>query len=74
MHNVFLKKIAKIGCPCRNIFQAGSVSGVLQGELLCAILFYYRKLYMQILCYCKCLVAFPHGAVRLSSVCDCGIS
>ena len=25
-------------------------------------------------CYCKCSVAFPHGAVVWSAVCDCGIS
>ena len=25
-------------------------------------------------CYCKCSVAFPHGAVGWSAICDCGIS
>ena len=25
-------------------------------------------------CYCKCLVALPHGVVGWSAVCDCGIS
>ena len=25
-------------------------------------------------CYCKCPVAFPHGDVGWSAVCDCGIS
>ena len=25
-------------------------------------------------CYCKCSVAFPHGAVGWSAVCDCGTS
>ena len=24
-------------------------------------------------CYCECSVALPHGAVKLSAVCDCGI-
>ena len=28
----------------------------------------------QMSCYCKCHVAFPHGAMDWSSVCDCGIS
>ena len=37
-----------LSVTCRNIFEACSVSGVPQGDLLCAILFYYRKLYMQI--------------------------
>ena len=25
-------------------------------------------------CYCKCVVALPHGAVGWYVVCDCGIS
>ena len=25
-------------------------------------------------CYCKCSVPLPHGAVGLSAVCDCDIS
>ena len=40
--------MAQNACPCRNIFEACSVSGVPQGDLLSAILFYYRKLYLQI--------------------------
>ena len=28
----------------------------------------------QMYCYYKCSMAFPHGAVGWSAVCDCGIS
>ena len=29
---------------------------------------------LQMLCYYKCSVALPHGAVAWSAVCDCGFS
>ena len=45
---IFFLKYSQNGCPCRNIFEACSVSGVPQGDLLFAILFYKRTLYMQI--------------------------
>ena len=41
-------KIAKSGCRVGISSRHVSVSGVPQGDLLCAILFNYRKLYMLI--------------------------
>ena len=29
---------------------------------------------LRMFCYCKCSVAFPHGAMGWSAVCDCGVS
>ena len=40
-------------------------------KLVALLLLSYR---LQIYCYYKCSVAFPHGAVGWSAVCDCCIS
>ena len=43
----------------------------LHGGKECLLLYLYVFL---VYCDCLCYVAFPHGGVGCSAVCDCGIS